>query len=153
MRLFLTTVAVLGLSTTAVFAQYLPPTFPAEGSVSSTLSTQDLPLGYGTFAKDYSLELEADTVIRATLRSDDFDTVLTLISPQGETLMENDDYEFGVSTNSQIFSPIDMAGRYILRVSSFGSYYDGELGAEEQGPPGFGGNFDLDVQLSRLTPL
>lgn len=151
MRLLLTTVALLGLGATAAFAQYTPPVFPSEGSVSSTLSTQDLPLGYGSFAKDYSIELEADTVIRATLRSNDFDTVLTLIGPDGNTVIENDDYEFGVSTNSQIFSPVDVGGRYILRVSSYGSYYYYE--EEASSPSPFGGSFDLDVQLSRLTPL
>ncbi|NJK72440.1 MAG: peptidase [Synechococcaceae cyanobacterium SM2_3_60] len=152
MRLLLTTVALLGLGATAALAQYNPPALPAEGSVSGTLSTQDLPLGYGSFAKDYSIELEADTVIRATLRSGDFDTLLILIGPDGNTILENDDYEFGVSTNSQLFSPIDASGRYILRVSSYGSYYYDEY-TEESTTPTFGGSFDLDVQLSRLTPL
>lgn len=53
------------------------------------------------------------------LSSENFDTIITLLAPNGATVLENDDSPEGTS-NSVLFTRITETGTYIVRVRSFG---------------------------------
>jgi hypothetical protein len=52
------------------------------------------------------------------LTSDEFDTIITLIGPDGAAVAENDDAPDG-STNSMLFARVTRPGTYIVRVSPY----------------------------------
>lgn len=79
--------------------------------------------------QEYSFELEADDVVAITLTSEDFDTVLSLLGPDGQEVAFNDD--FGGTLNSRIIYAAETAGNYTVLAKSF----DGQ-----------GGAFDLQVR-------
>lgn len=79
--------------------------------------------------QEYPLALEAGDVIAITMTSEDFDTVLTLLGPEGEEVAFNDD--FGGTLNSQIVYSVPTAGDYTVVTQSF----DGE-----------GGDFTIQVR-------
>lgn len=70
------------------------------------------------------------------LKSDSFDSIVTLMASDGSTVAENDDGPDG-SSNSLLFTRITKPGLYIIRVRAFG-----ETGI---------GSFKLKV--TRLRPL
>jgi hypothetical protein len=115
---------------------YNPIPMPANGQVSDVLSEKDLPTGQGGFARDYSVTLNAGDNVAIDLTSDSFDTIVTLIAPDGTTVGENDDGPDG-TTNSLLFTRIVKVGTYIVRVHAFG-----ETGT---------GAFKL--KLTRLRPI
>lgn len=80
-------------------------------------------------SREYPLDLEAGDVVTVVLTSEDFDTVLTLLGPDGEEVAFNDD--FGNTLNSRIVYSVDEAGSYTIVTKSF----DGE-----------GGDFSLAVR-------
>jgi tetratricopeptide (TPR) repeat protein len=80
-------------------------------------------------SEEYSLELEAGDVIAITMTSEDFDTVLTLLGPDGEEVAFNDD--FGGTLNSQIIFSTPESGSYTVVSESF---------------DGAGGDFQIDVR-------
>jgi hypothetical protein len=71
-------------------------------------------LGRG-FARDYSVKLYAGDHVAIELTSDSFDTIVTLLAPNGSTVGENDDGPDG-TTNSLLFVRITETGTYIVRV-------------------------------------
>lgn len=115
---------------------YNPINLPASNQVSDTLSEKDIPTGEGGFARDYLVKFNKDDNVAIDLTSDSFDSIITLMAPNGSTLAENDDGPDG-STNSLLFTRITEAGTYTVRVRAFG-----ETGV---------GSFKLKV--TRLRPL
>jgi hypothetical protein len=125
----------------AVLAQasnklYNPIPLPSTYEVSDTLSDKDIPTGQGGFARDYMVKLNKGDNLAIDLSSDNFDSIVTLLGPDGSTVAENDDGPDG-STNSLLFTRITKTGMYIVRVRSFG-----ETGV---------GSFKLKV--TRLQPI
>ncbi|MBE9179130.1 pre-peptidase [Oculatella sp. LEGE 06141] len=128
------TVCALGFSAATVSAQesvaqqpptqrsstpmYNPMPMPAANEVTDTLSEKDIPTGFGGFARDYLTTFNEGDHVVIDLISDEFDTIITLIAPDGSTLGENDDGPDG-TTNSLLFARITRPGSYILRVRPY----------------------------------
>ncbi|OUL30973.1 PPC domain-containing protein [Nostoc sp. 106C] len=117
------TLVAIGVSTSAAFAQnklYSPiPLTTSSAEFNDTLSEKDIPTGQGGFARDYTVKLNKGDNLAVDLASDNFDSIITLLSPDGATLAENDDGPDGTS-NSLLFTRIVETGTYIIRVRSFG---------------------------------
>ncbi|MBW4615888.1 MAG: PPC domain-containing protein [Desmonostoc vinosum HA7617-LM4] len=112
----------IGISTKAAFAQnklYSPIPLANTAELSDTLSEKDIPTGQGGFARDYTVKLQKGDNLAVDLSSDSFDSIITLLAPDGSTLAENDDGPDG-SSNSLLFTRINETGTYIVRVRSFG---------------------------------
>ncbi len=138
--IFPATLVAICLSASAAFAQnklYSPiPLTTSSAEFSDTLSEKDIPTGQGGFARDYTVKLNKGDNLAVDLVSENFDSILTLLSPNGATMAENDDGPDGTS-NSLLFTRIVETGTYIIRVRSFG-----ETGV---------GNFKLKV--TKLQPI
>jgi hypothetical protein len=115
---------------------YNPQTFPSSGSINGVLSEAGIPTGMGGYAYDYVINLNEGDRIEIEAFSDSFDTILTLIGPDGSTIAENDDGLDG-STNSLMYTRLTESGRYTIRVRAFG--------AAGEGP--------FTVNLVRLRPI
>jgi len=116
------TLLAIGMSTTAAFAQnklYTPIPLPNSAEISDTLSDKDIPTGQGGFARDYLVKLTKGDNLAVDLSSDSFDSIITLLGPDGATVAENDDGPDG-SSNSLLFTRIIQTGNYIIRIRSFG---------------------------------
>ncbi|MEL6469847.1 MAG: PPC domain-containing protein [Cyanobacteria bacterium J06623_4] len=125
-----------GLNAGKASAQlYNPPTLGSE-EINDSLSISDIPTGFGGFAKDYVVNLEAGDQITIDAISDDFDTLVTLMDANGITVSENDDGPDG-STNSLLFARISESGKYTIRVRSYAG--------EGAGP--------FSIKLARLRPI
>lgn len=114
-------VAMLSASAAAASAQtliYSPIPLPDSREVQDTLSDQDIPTGVGGYARDYTVYLEAGDQVAIDLISDEFDTLVSLIGPNGETISENDDGPDG-TTNSLLFARITTTGVYTVRVRAY----------------------------------
>jgi hypothetical protein len=112
----------LGMSALSVRADsplYNPIRLPASNEVDGTLTNKDIPTGQGGFSRDYLIPLQQGDQIVIDLSSKDFDSILTLIAPDGTTAGENDDGPDG-STNSLLFARVTKPGNYIIRVSPYG---------------------------------
>ena len=114
---------------------YKPITLNSTGEISDILTARDIPTGQGGFARDYAIQLQKGDNLAIDLSSENFDTIITLLAPNGATVAENDDGPDGTS-NSLLFTRITETGNYIVRVRSFG-----ETGV---------GNFRLKV--TKLVP-
>jgi hypothetical protein len=133
------TLLTVGMSAKTVIAQsklYSPIPLPANNQVDDKLTEKDIPTGQGGFARDYLVKLFAGDNVAVELTSDSFDTIVTMLAPDGSTVGENDDGPDG-TTNSLLFTRITKTGMYIIRVHAFG-----ETGT---------GHFKLKV--TRLRPL
>lgn len=100
--------------------------------VVETASAQTILEEQGTIEpalKEYSLPMEAGDVVAITMTSEDFDTVLTLLGPDGEEVAFNDDY--GGTLNSRIVYTATDSGDYTILSKSF----DGQ-----------GGDFNIEVR-------
>jgi hypothetical protein len=109
------------------FAQnriYTPIILTSGKEVADILSDADIPTGQGNFARDYSIQLQSGDQISIDLSSDNFDTIVTLMTTKGETVSENDDGPDG-TTNSLLFTRISKPGSYIVRVKAFGETVGG----------------------------
>jgi hypothetical protein len=116
------TLLAIGMSTRAAFAQnklYTPIPLPNSAEISDTLSEKDIPTGQGGFARDYLVKLTKGDNLAVDLSSDSFDSIITLLAPDGSTLAENDDGPDG-SSNSLLFTRVTQTGNYIIRIRSFG---------------------------------
>lgn len=116
------TLLAIGISTRAAFAQnklYTPIPLPNSAEISDTLSEKDIPTGQGGFARDYLVKLTKGDNLAVDLSSDSFDSIITLLAPDGSTLAENDDGPDG-SSNSLLFTRVTQTGNYIIRIRSFG---------------------------------
>lgn len=97
---------------------YNPIELPESGEISDTLTNQDIPTGFGGFYRDYTVTFAEGDQVVMDLTSEEFDTIITLITPDGATIGENDDGPDG-TTNSLLFARITTAGDYIVRVSPY----------------------------------
>ncbi|MFM7426451.1 MAG: PPC domain-containing protein [Elainella sp.] len=91
---------------------------PESNQVSDSLTDKDIPTGSGGFARDYLVTFSEGEQVVIDLTSDEFDTIITLIAPDGSAIAENDDAPDG-STNSMLFARVTKAGNYIIRVSPY----------------------------------
>jgi hypothetical protein len=133
------TALTLGMSTLSAKADtpvYNPIPMPATNEVTDTLSDKDIPTGVGGFSRDYIVPLKDGDQIVLDLISDQFDALVTLIGPDGATVGENDDGPDG-TTNSLLFTRINRAGNYIVRVAPYAG----------QGLGGF------TLKVTRLRPI
>ena len=138
---FMVPATLLGIimSSSSAIAQtslYNPIAVPESNEISESLSDQDIPTGLGGFARDYRLSLVDGDHIVIDLLSDEFDTIVTLIGPDGTTAGENDDGPDG-STNSMLFHRVSDPGDYTIRVAP----YAGQ---------GFG---QFTLKITRLRPI
>lgn len=112
----------MGCDRGAAIAQnkiYMPIPLTPGNEVSDRLSEDDIPTGQGNFARDYSIQLQSGDQVSLDLSSDNFDTIVTLLTAKGETVAENDDGPDG-TTNSLLFTRITKPGNYVVRVKAFG---------------------------------
>lgn len=120
----------LGLGATAALAQaspiYNPIPLPETDEITDTLSDKDIPTGFGGFARDYTITLESGDYLVVDLVSDEFDTIITMLAPDGSTFGENDDGPDG-TTNSMLFARITNGGQYILRVTPYAGQGEGQF--------------------------
>lgn len=114
------TVLTVSFSTLSATAQtlYSPIPMSDSGEVTDTLTDKDIPTGSGGFARDYLVTFQAGEQVVMDLTSDEFDTTLTLLAPDGTAIAENDDAPDG-STNSMLFARISRPGSYVIRVSPY----------------------------------
>ena len=130
------TLLTLGLSAGNAAAQLYNPMQLGSDEVNDSLSAEDIPTGFGGFAKDYVVNLEAGDQITIDAISNEFDTLVTLMDANGVTVSENDDGPDG-STNSLLFARISESGKYTVRVRSYAG--------EGAGP--------FSLKLARLRPI
>ncbi len=124
------TLASLGIGVTAAIAQssplYNPVEMPESDEITDILTDQDIPTGYGGFARDYTIMLESGDYLVIDLASDEFDTIITMLAPDGSTFGENDDGPDG-TTNSMLFARVTEGGQYVLRVTPYAGQGTGEF--------------------------
>jgi len=116
------TLLAIGISTSVAFAQnklYSPIPLSNSAEITDTLSDKDIPTGQGGFARDYTVKLQKGDNLAVDLSSESFDTIITVLAPDGSTLAENDDGPDGTS-NSLLFTRIVETGNYVIRGRSFG---------------------------------
>ncbi|MEH2380901.1 MAG: PPC domain-containing protein [Nostoc sp.] len=116
------TLLAICISTSAAFAQnklYNPIPLSNSTEINDTLTDKDIPTGQGGFARDYTVKLTKGDNLAVDLSSENFDTIITLLAPDGSTVAENDDGPDGTS-NSLLFTRIVETGNYVIRVRSFG---------------------------------
>ncbi|MEB3829084.1 PPC domain-containing protein [Phormidium sp. CCY1219] len=132
------TALTIGMSAICAHAQdmYNPIRLPRGNEITDNLSESDIPTGQGGFARDYLVELQEGDQVAIDLLSDSFDTIITLIGPDGMTVAENDDGPDG-TTNSLLFARITQGGDYIVRVRAFGE----------------GGVGSFELKVTRLRPI
>ncbi|BAW97765.1 hypothetical protein NIES970_27210 [[Synechococcus] sp. NIES-970] len=130
--------AVLATTSRAIANEemYRPVSIRSGQEINERLSERDIPTGEGGFARDYVVNLQAGDQVAIDLISNDFDTIVQLLTEDGSTIAENDDAPDG-TTNSLLFVRINEPGKYTVRVRAFG-----ETGS---------GNFSLKV--TRLQPV
>jgi hypothetical protein len=105
---------------------YTPLTLPPSNEVADALTDRDIPLGDGGFARDYAIQLSSGEQVVIELTSDNFDTVVTLLSKEGKTVGKNDDGPDG-SSNSLLFARIKKTGSYTVRVQGFSETSGGKF--------------------------
>ncbi|MGK7890974.1 MAG: PPC domain-containing protein [Leptolyngbyaceae cyanobacterium] len=115
---------------------YNPIPIPGSNEVTDILSNNDIPTGFGGFARDYTITLSDGDHLVIDVISNEFDTIITLIGPDGNTFGENDDGPDG-TTNSMLFVRVNTPGQYIMRVAP----YAGQ---------GFG---EFTIKVTRLRPI
>ncbi len=126
----------MGLSATKASAQMYNPEDISTEEIKDTLSTSDIPTGFGGFARDYVVDLESGDQITIDAISDEFDTLVTLMDGNGITVSENDDGPDG-STNSLLFARISETGKYTIRIRSYAG----------------GGAGPFSLKVARLRPI
>ena len=98
---------------------YEPIPLPISKPIMDTLSDRDIPLGQGGFARDYTVSLTAGNQVVIELKSERFDTFVSLLAADGTTVDENDDGPDG-TTNSWLDVRIPKSGTYTVRVRASG---------------------------------
>jgi hypothetical protein len=115
------TALAIGMSALSAGADtplYSPIHLPANNEVSGTLTDKDIPTGSGGFYRDYLVTFEQGDQVVMDLSSEEFDTIISLIAPDGSTVSENDDGPDG-TTNSLLFARVARPGSYVIRVSPY----------------------------------
>jgi len=99
---------------------------PETREINDVLSEEDIPTGSGGFARDYTVYLEDGDQVAIDVISEEFDTLVTLINKDGNTVGENDDGPDG-TTNSLLFARITESGMYTVRVRSYAGQGTGDF--------------------------
>lgn len=125
--------------TGAAMAQQLRP----GGQVQGELARGDDRLDSGEFMDVYEIQGRAGETLRATMRSDEFDTYLMIRGPGGFS-EDNDDAD-GDGTNSALDVRLPANGIYRISATSYepgesGRYVLRLDGAGQRGPGGLGGS-------------
>ena len=94
--------------------------------ITSGVDIKDIPTGQKGFARDYAIAVQKDERLEIAVKSESFDTVLSLLDSKGEVVVENDDAN-AEGTNSMIFFKVLQSGNYTVRVSSFGGSSGGKF--------------------------
>ena len=118
---FVIATSLMAITTAAGKAEaqlYSPSSLTETREINDVLSESDIPTGVGGFARDYVIELVAGDQITIDVISEEFDTLVSLLSKDGTTLSENDDGPDG-TTNSLLFARIADSGKYTVRVRSY----------------------------------
>lgn len=68
-------------------------------------------------AQTHQITLETDRTFTILASSDEFDTVLTVLAPDGEEVAFNDD--FGIDSNSVVVLSVPTTGEYTVLVTSY----------------------------------
>jgi len=119
--------AIFWLVTNSAIAQpYKPIPLVGGNEVKDVLSDKDIPTGQKGFARDYLIKVDKDERLEISTTSDAFDTVVSLLSKDGEVIAENDDAG-NDTTNSLLFVRIRRSGEYVVRVQSFGGSRGGKF--------------------------
>lgn len=105
---------------------YKPTPITSGVDINDILTDKDIPTGQKGFARDYGIAVQKEERLEITVKSDGFDTVLSLLDSKGEVIAENDDAS-GEGTNSMIFFKVLQSGKYTVRVSSFGGSSGGKF--------------------------
>ena len=108
-----------GMATATANRVYEPIPLPISKPITDTLSALDIPLGQGGFARDYIVSLTAGNQVVIELKSERFDTFVSLLAADGTTVDENDDGPDG-TTNSWLDVHIPKSGTYTVRVRASG---------------------------------
>ncbi len=116
----------LFISSGAIAQPYKPIPLVGGNEVKDVLSDKDIPTGQKGFARDYLIKVEKDERLEISATSDAFDTVVSLLSKEGEVIAENDDAGSD-TTNSLLFVRVRKAGEYVVRVQSFGGSRGGKF--------------------------
>lgn len=93
-------------------------------SLRGSLSTSDSRNDEGKYEDVYSFSAESGDSISVEMNATGLDTYLSLITPSGEVI-ENDDYQ-GSTDRSRIELTLPVSGRYRVIVSSYGSDETGD---------------------------
>ncbi len=93
------------------------------GSASGSLSSGDATLDSGEYRDLIAFDGQAGQSVAVDMTSSDFDTYLALLTPDDETL-QNDDYE-GSTSRSRIELTLPSSGRYVIIATSYAA---GETG-------------------------
>jgi hypothetical protein len=120
---------VLGFTAARASAQnpvYSPVEMPDTREINDVLTEADIPTGFGGFARDYTVYLEDGDQVAIDVISEEFDTLVTLINKDGNTIGENDDGPDG-TTNSLLFARITESGMYTVRVRSYAGQGTGDF--------------------------
>ena len=105
---------------------YSPIEMPDAREINDTLTEQDIPTGFGGFARDYTVYLEDGDQVAIDVISEEFDTLVTLMNKDGAAVGENDDGPDG-TTNSLLFARITETGMYTVRVRSYAGQGTGDF--------------------------
>jgi hypothetical protein len=105
---------------------YSPVSLPGSQEITDILSEADIPTGFGGFARDYTVFLEDGDQVAIDVISSEFDTVVSLMDGDGNTIGENDDGPDG-TTNSLLFARITESGTYTVRVRAYAGQGSGEF--------------------------
>jgi len=119
-------VFMLVFSSGAIAQPYKPIPLMGGNEVKDVLSDKDIPTGQKGFARDYLIKADKDERLEISATSDAFDTVVSLLSKEGEVIAENDDADSD-TTNSLLFVRVRKAGEYVVRVQSFGGSRGGKF--------------------------
>jgi hypothetical protein len=114
------------VSSGAIAQPYKPIPLVGSNEVKDVLSDKDIPTGQKGFARDYLIKADKDERLEISATSDAFDTVVSLLSKEGEVIAENDDAGSD-TTNSLLFVRVRKAGEYVVRVQSFGGSRGGKF--------------------------
>jgi len=105
---------------------YKPRPITSGVDINDILTDKDIPTGQKGFARDYAIAVQKDERLEIAVKSESFDTVLSLLDSKGEVIVENDDAN-AEGTNSMIFFKVTQSGNYTVRVSSFGGSSGGKF--------------------------
>lgn len=101
------------------------PVLPDQGEVHGTLAAGDGTMTDQTLFDLYRLEGKAGDRLTLTVRSQELDTILVLVGPDGYLLGHNDDFQPKEGSDSQLRRFLPMDGTYQVWVNT----YEGGAGA------------------------